>query len=306
VVRRLIAFATLCLLATPFDAPAEQDVPDPPEAAQPRDSAEGETARDHSDDGPEPEERDWPGDPLVAQIQQGLIDLGYDLTVVDGLMGPNTRSAIEAFQEDQGMTVNGEATDAIKRAIARETFQRTQEAERLWREARLYLRALGYQPGEGAFDSAQAQAALERFANDHWLQLETSFNARLADVIRRAAGADQVAQQRLCGHHMDASRYKNAYDWCLRAARNADRRAQYVVGWMHYYGKGVARDYEAAFKWYREAALQGDPRAMTFLGLMYRKGLGVARNPDRAIAWYERAVETREQREGQEGGGGDP
>jgi TPR repeat protein len=67
---------------------------------------------------------------------------------------------------------------------------------------------------------------------------------------------------------------------------------------MHYYGKGVERDYEAAFKWYREAALQGDPRAMTFLGLMYRKGLGVARNPDRAIAWYERAVETRKQREG--------
>ena len=306
VVRRLIAFATLCLLATPFDAPAQQDVPDPPEAAQPQDSAEGETARDDSDDSLETEERDWPGDPLVAQIQQGLIDLGYDLTVVDGLMGPNTRSAIEAFQQDQGMTVNGEATDAIKRAIAREKFQRTQDAERLWREARLYLRALGYQPGERGFDSAQAQAALKRFANDHWLQLETTFNARLADVIRRAAGADQVAQQRLCGHHMDASRYKDAYDWCLRAARNADRRAQYVVGWMHYYGKGVARDYEAAFKWYREAALQGDPRAMTFLGLMYRKGLGVARNPDRAIAWYERAVETREQRDGPEGGGGDP
>ena len=305
-VRRLIALAIFCPLALPPGAAAQQDVPDPPPGAQAQTQTQAETDQDAAEGDGQTQERDWPGDPLVAQIQQGLMDLGYDLTVVDGLMGPNTRSAIEAFQEDQGMTVNGEATDAIKRAIAREKFQRTQEAERLWREARLYLRALGYQPGEGAFDSAQAQAALKRFANDHWLQLETTFNARLADVIRRAAGADQVAQQRLCGHHMDASRYKDAYDWCLRAARNDDRRAQYVVGWMHYYGKGVARDYEAAFKWYREAALQGDPRAMTFLGLMYRKGLGVARNPDRAIAWYERAVETREQRDGRNGGGGRP
>jgi peptidoglycan hydrolase-like protein with peptidoglycan-binding domain len=297
-IRRLIALSTVCLLVLSSGAAAQQDAPDPPAEAPAQTQTEGATAQDGAGENAETEERDWPGDPLVAQIQQGLMDLGYDLTVVDGLMGPNTRTAIEAFQEDQGMTVNGDATDAIKRAIEREKFQRTQEAEQLWREARLYLRALGYQPGGGAFDSEEAQGALERFANDHWLQLEATFNARLADVIKRAAGADQLAQQRLCGHHMDASRYRDAFDWCLRAARNDDRRAQYVVGWMHYYGKGVERDYEAAFKWYREAALQGDPRAMTFLGLMYRKGLGVARNPDRAIAWYERAVETRKQREG--------
>jgi peptidoglycan hydrolase-like protein with peptidoglycan-binding domain len=274
---------------TPPEAPARDRAPDGGPAAQ--GEAEGEGAGEQA-------ERDWPGEPLVAQIQQGLIDLGYELTVVDGLMGPNTRSVIETFQKDQGLTPTGEPTDAVKRAIEREKFQRTQEAERLWREARLYLRALGYRPGDGSFESDRAQAALERFANDHWLQLDTTFNARLADVIRRAAGADALAQQRLCGHHMDAGRFARAFDWCQRAARNDDRRAQYVVGWMHYYGKGVARDYETAFKWYREAALQGDPRAMTFLGLMYRKGLGVARNPERALAWYERAVETREQRTG--------
>lgn len=300
-VRVLSAVLVACLLALPLRAAAQESTPEPPPAGRTGDetgAASGDGGGAAGDDAQQTE-RDWPGDPLVAQIQQGLMDLGYDLTVVDGLMGPNTRGAIEAFQESQGMTVTGEATDAVKRAIEREKFQRTQEAERLWREARLYLRALGYQPGDGAFDGEPAQAALKRFVNDHWLELETSFNARMADVIKRAAGADKLAQQRLCGHHMDASRYSDAFDWCLRAARNEDRRAQYVVGWMHYYGKGVERDYETAFKWYREAALQGDPRAMTFLGLMYRKGLGVARNPDRAIAWYERAVEAREQRDGQ-------
>lgn len=296
--RNLIAIYAVCVLALPVGALAQENPPEPPAAGQAENQTDA-TASEEGDDGAaQTQAREWPGDPLVAQIQQGLMDLGYGLTVVDGLMGPNTRSAIESFQQDQGMTVTGEATDAVKRAISREKFQRTQEAERLWREARLYLRALGYQPGDGAFDSDLAQAALNRFANDHWLQLETTFNGRLAEVIKRAAGADGLAQQRLCGHHMDASRYQEAFDWCLRAARNDDRRAQYVVGWMHYYGKGVGRDYEAAFKWYREAALQGDARAMTFLGLMYRKGLGVARNPDRAIAWYERAVEARQEREG--------
>lgn len=284
-------------------------VPAGPAAAQDpaRDTTETETAQtspgetDAAPDAPprgQSDQRDWPGDPLVAQIQQGLIDLGYDLTAVDGLMGPNTRGAIEAFQADQGMTRTGAATDAVKRAIAREKFQRTQEAERLWREVRVYLRALGYRPGDGGFDGDRARTALERFVDAHWLQLAPTFNARLADVIERAAAADNLAQQRLCGHHIDDSRYEKAFDWCLRAARNADRRAQYLVGWMNYYGKGVERDYNAAFEWYREAALAGDPRAMTFLGLMYREGRGVARNPERAIAWYERAVETRKQRDG--------
>ncbi|MBK1695696.1 peptidoglycan-binding protein [Rhodovibrio salinarum] len=273
---------------------------EPPSGQDDGETAQSGTTEEtaESADPAEEKERDWPGDPLVAQIQQGLMDLGYDVSVVDGLMGPNTRKVIEAFQQDQGMTPTGDATDAVKRAIARTKFQRTQEAKRLWEEARLHLRALGYQPGDGAFDSLQAQAALKRFANDHWLELGTTFNARMADVIKRAAGADELAQKRLCGHHMDASRYEAAFDWCERAARNDDRRAQYIVGWMHYYGKGTQQDYEAAFKWYRKAALQGDPRAMTFLGLMYRKGLGVARNPERAIAWYERAVETQEQRDG--------
>jgi peptidoglycan hydrolase-like protein with peptidoglycan-binding domain len=285
------------LLTAAGPAIGQDGGPAGPDTAQTPPAQDAERPGDASDPG-EDAARDWPGDPLVARIQQGLMDLGYDLDVVDGLMGPNTRSAIEAFQKDQGLTVTGEASDALKRAIEREKFQRTLAAERRWQESRLYLRALGYRPGDGGFDSEQAQAALTRFVDDHWTQLEPVFNARLAEVIRRAAGSDRRAQRRLCGRHVDARRYRQAFDWCLRAARSDDPRAQYLVGWMRYYGEGVERDFEAAFKWYREAALQGDPEAMTYLGLMYRKGLGVARNPDRAIAWYERAVEARQQREG--------
>lgn len=236
-------------------------------------------------------EREWPGDPLVAQIQHGLRELGYDLSTVDGLMGPNTRSAIEAFQADEGLTATGEPSDALKRAIERRIFRKSQEAAELWRQSRLYLRALGYAPGEGAFDSAQAQTALAKFAEDHWLQLEQSFNQRLHDVIVRATRADAAAQEWLCRHHMDREAYDKAFDWCRRAAGKDVRDAQYFVGWMYYYGRGTKRSYPDAFDWYRSAARAGDSRAMTYVGLMYRLGRGVDRNPDAAIQWYRRAVE---------------
>ena len=236
-------------------------------------------------------EREWPGDPLVAQIQQGLQDLGYEVAVVDGLMGPNTRGAIQDFQRDEGLTPTGEATDAVKRAIRQRIFRRSQEAARLWERSRLFLRALGYEPGGGAFDGDAAQAALARFAEDHWLELERAFSERLHDVIVRATRADTDAQVWLCDHHMDADAYGEAFEWCRRAARKEVRDAQYYVGWMLYYGRGTERSYERAFDWYRAAARAGDTRAMTYVGLMYRLGRGVERNPDAAQRWYRRAVE---------------
>lgn len=232
----------------------------------------------------------WPGDSLVAQIQHGLQQLGYEVAVVDGLMGPNTRSAIETFQQDEGLTPTGAASDAVKRAIKQRLFRRSQEAAHLWQQARLYLRALGYRPGDGAFDSTQAQTALRRFAEEYWLELEPTFSDRLYDVIARATRADADAQVWLCRHHMDEKAYTDAFEWCGRAARKQIRDAQYYLGWMYYYGRGTDQSYVDAFDWYREAATAGDTRAMTFVGLMYRLGRGVERDPDAAQTWYRRAV----------------
>jgi len=41
------------------------------------------------------------------QIQQALKNAGYYRGNLDGKIGPQTRSAIEAFQSDQGLTVDG-------------------------------------------------------------------------------------------------------------------------------------------------------------------------------------------------------
>lgn len=286
---RLAAFA----LVLGLGAAAWVLATDPASAQEAQPVPESEAAESAGDAGsPSDSKREWPGDPLVAQIQHGLRELGYEVSVVDGLMGPNTRKAIKAFQKDEGLTVTGEPSDALKRAIERRRFRRSEQAAALWRQARLYLHALGYQPGEGALDSEAARRALQRFAKDHWLELDQSFSTRMHEAIVGATRADKAAQTWLCRHYVTEKAYDDGFAWCRRAATKGVRAAQYYTGWMRYYGRGAERSYEAAFDWLRRAAKAGDSRAMTYVGLMYRLGRGVQRNPDAAIQWYKKAVET--------------
>jgi hypothetical protein len=46
------------------------------------------------------------GDP-VAQLQQTLLDLGYDVGEVDGLYGPSTKAAVLHYQADAGLAQDG-------------------------------------------------------------------------------------------------------------------------------------------------------------------------------------------------------
>ncbi|RDD61325.1 peptidoglycan-binding protein [Ferruginivarius sediminum] len=231
------------------------------------------------------------GDPLVRDIQQGLKELGYEVRVVDGLYGPNTRSAIEAFQTKHDREVTGEVSETLRAEIQRLLFRRSQEARRIWTQSRLYLKALGYTPGDGEFDSPAARRALEAFVEDHFLTVGSGFSETLHGIIARRARADERAQTHLCHRFMREKVYDKALSWCRRVARKDNVEAQYLVGWMYYYGRGAEQSYAKAFEWYHRAARAGDSRAQTFVGLMYRHGQGVDRNPDAAHHWYQRAVE---------------
>ena len=65
----------------------------------------------------------WPRDekPLtrdnVRELQQGLNALGYNVGGADGIMGPNTRKGLRAFQRDQGMVPDGFATQSVLERI---------------------------------------------------------------------------------------------------------------------------------------------------------------------------------------------
>ncbi|MDP6707514.1 MAG: peptidoglycan-binding domain-containing protein [Alphaproteobacteria bacterium] len=59
----------------------------------------------------------------IADVQRALARLGYDPGKADGLLGPRTRRAIEAYQRKQGRTADGRPTlgllDALRDSVAR-------------------------------------------------------------------------------------------------------------------------------------------------------------------------------------------
>jgi peptidoglycan hydrolase-like protein with peptidoglycan-binding domain len=53
------------------------------------------------------------GDPTVKEVQETLRELNFYDGEVDGLFGPNTREAIEAYQAKMGMSVTGSVDDSL-------------------------------------------------------------------------------------------------------------------------------------------------------------------------------------------------
>ncbi|MBI3917256.1 MAG: lytic murein transglycosylase [Betaproteobacteria bacterium] len=65
----------------------------------------------------------WPtDDPGLSraerrEVQQRLLERGFDVGVVDGAIGPRTRAAIEAFQTSVGLPVDGRAGARVLKAL---------------------------------------------------------------------------------------------------------------------------------------------------------------------------------------------
>jgi len=66
-------------------------------------------------------------------------------------------------------------------------------------------------------------------------------------------------------------------------AEQGDAAAQYNLGQMYRFGKGVIQDYAEAVKWYRKAAEQGYALAQNNLGYMYANGEGVTQDYATAV-----------------------
>ena len=71
------------------------------------------------------------------------------------------------------------------------------------------------------------------------------------------------------------------------------RRAQYALGELYFYGRGVSHDYGEAVKWYLAAARQGHAAAQFVMGAMYQEGWGLKRDHVEAYMWYTLAMAKR-------------
>ena len=72
----------------------------------------------------------------------------------------------------------------------------------------------------------------------------------------------------------------------IEAAKQGSAIAQFNLGEMYNYGRGVPEDAAEAVKWYRKAAEQGLAEAQFNLGEMYAKGEGVSQDEVESYAWY--------------------
>lgn len=92
------------------------------------------------------------------------------------------------------------------------------------------------------------------------------------------------------GHYVKRN-YAVAAKWYRRAAEQGHPDAQYRIGSMHTIGEGVSRDEKVAFKWYEMAAGQGNSEAQSALGTSYQFGIGVEKDVVEATLWYRTSAE---------------
>lgn len=140
------------------------------------------------------------GRPERREIQRNLTLLEHNTRGIDGIFGRGTRSAIAAWQEENGLGVTGYLTRAQITVIETQARQRAAEleaeAERVRldqeRDDRAYWRATG-----AAGDEAGFRAYLKRFPDGRYAEIA---NARLEAIEGEkrgtAAGRDRLAWDR--------------------------------------------------------------------------------------------------------------
>ena len=83
----------------------------------------------------------------------------------------------------------------------------------------------------------------------------------------------------------DQGRFQEAFVEFQQLADRGDPGAEFMLGAMHFYGKGVPRDDAAAAIWFHKAALKGDPNAQLAFGSLHIRGLGVRQDLVKAYMW---------------------
>ncbi|NCC24053.1 MAG: hypothetical protein EOM25_02450 [Deltaproteobacteria bacterium] len=132
----------------------------------------------------------------VREIQSGLRNLGYSPGPVDGIAGPITGQAIQAFEADAGMEPEGKPTEQVLKRIQAELALRTPKAEPIHPSpAKKTPRIRVY---EWAMTKERKEAA-RRFLHEHRKLLERM--EREYDVPAELAVSIMTVETRL-GEHL--------------------------------------------------------------------------------------------------------
>jgi TPR repeat protein len=84
--------------------------------------------------------------------------------------------------------------------------------------------------------------------------------------------------------------YATALKLVLPLAEQGNPMAQYLLGTMYAWGRGVPKDYKQTLVWYRKSAELGLPMAQDTLGTMLANGAGTAKDKKQAVKWFKLAA----------------
>ena len=84
--------------------------------------------------------------------------------------------------------------------------------------------------------------------------------------------------------------YETAFKEFLPLAEEGNTNAQFLLGGMYDYGRGVPENDQEALKWYKRAAEQGFAQAQFLLGGMYDLGKGVPVDESQTLKWFTLAA----------------
>jgi len=150
---------------------------------------------------------------VVATIQRELQTRGYEPGVPDGVAGAVTRGAIMAWEFDHGLSLTGEPTDAIMKAIvlgvsAPATAQiaaqyqalpkdKRARTEFLVRTVQSSLSALGYNAGKATGRiNEDTERSIREFEVDQNLPQSGRISGPLVARLTRLTGVGRAAVQR--------------------------------------------------------------------------------------------------------------
>ena len=147
-------------------------------------------------------------DAQVEEVQRSLLKTGDYQGMVDGVQGKRTRLAIESYQRNAGLAVDGEVTPALidhihfnqKIAAAAEFTGSVAPADddpqtvSDMRQVQTGLAELGYAPGEITGElSAATKTAIMQFEKDRGLAQDGELSSALVNEISKMSGDTAMA-----------------------------------------------------------------------------------------------------------------
>ena len=83
----------------------------------------------------------------------------------------------------------------------------------------------------------------------------------------------------------DNGSYKKALNEFSQLAEGSHSGAEFMLGAMYFYGKGVKPNHKMAAIWFYKSASKGNPNAQLAIGSLHIRGIGVRQNLIDAYSW---------------------